>query len=81
MVERRERVDHAAMELPPPLAQDLCHRCRHRPGHLVGPLAGERIEHVGDRDDPTSDRDPLCTQAPGDSLRRPNVRESTRFAP
>ena len=36
---------------------DLGHRVLDAPGVLVGPRVGERVEHVGDRDDPPDERD------------------------
>ena len=48
----------------PGLAQDLAHRLLDRPRLLVGALVGERVEHVGDRDDPSRERNLLAFERP-----------------
>jgi hypothetical protein len=62
VVERRESLDHARIELPAAQALDLGHRLLHGPGGLVRTFVRERVEHIGNGDDPTADRDLLTAQ-------------------
>ena len=69
----QERIDDLGIELPQPLPVDFGDRLGDRPGGLVGPLLGERVEHVGDRDDPAGEWNLILSDARR-SLRRPTAR-------
>ena len=45
------------------LALDFGDRLGDRPRRLVGPLLGERVEHVGDRDDAAGERNLVLPDA------------------
>ena len=54
---RDEGVDDARLELRAACAHDVLVRLERCPCVLVGALAGQRVEHVGDGDDPSAERD------------------------
>ncbi len=57
-----ERVEQHGVEVAPALFAHHLHRLLDREGLAVDAVAGERVEDVGDRDDPPLDRDRLALQ-------------------
>ena len=57
-----ERVEQHRVEVPAALFAHHLHGLLDREGLAIDAIAGERVEHVGDRDDPPLDRDRLAAQ-------------------
>src|SRR5436190_9504870 len=58
-----ERLYHLRVELAARALGDRPARVRQRGGGPVGPVCGDRVERVGDREDPRRERDLLALQA------------------
>ena len=60
-----ERVDHLRVELLPGLGDDLAARDAPALGVAVGAVVRDRVERVGDGEDPGAERDLLAAEAVG----------------